>query len=148
MSKYEANNIFPRLNKLEMKCLYKAIQNECLRWEDTINFNNSSSGDLEVAADYEYDSIRLEQLVKLLDQHTESHQNPEEVSFSSKYTMLLIEAVDHEFDLWKEGKSSLNAEEFDVIDQVRKKIRELAASEYGFKILEQAHHKKRETQNE
>ncbi|APC91241.1 MULTISPECIES: hypothetical protein [Francisella] len=136
MPDYRVKNFFPKLNKKELEYLYKAIDNELQRWSDIINLNNSENGNHALAADYENDSLRLDNLLGAVDQYVRTSAKPEGISFSQRDTAYVIEALEHECELWKKGKSSFNAEEFSIIEKARSKIKELAIKEYGPKILE------------
>jgi len=147
MQKNENAGIFPKFTKLEIDCLLKIIKNEWKRWDDIITFNESE-GDPLVAEDYEYDSIRFGNLMGLLEQYAEQPENFKEVSFGETYTEFLIEALDHEFDLSREGKSTLNLEEISILKKIRETIRDLAVKEYSADILQTAHYKKGKASSE
>ena len=142
------DNIFPELTKPEIACLLKVIRSEWDRWDNIIEFNHSDQGTRAIAADYEYDSIKLGNFVGLLEEYTDYSDNVEKMSFSQTETAFAIEALDHEFDLLQEGNSSLDTETLNIMKQVREKIKDLAMKEYSAEILKTAHYQRGKTRNE
>lgn len=144
MSEHEVNNIFPKLNKSEVNCLLKIAKNEWKRWSYIIASNRSGQGNQAIAEDYEYDSIRFANLMDLLEEFSDG----QEVSLCETYTAFLIEALDHEFDLMKENKSSLCLEELKILEKIKEIIITLALEKYGPNILKIAHYERGNTENE
>lgn len=129
--------IYPKLNKQEVICLKKSIENEYRRWVDIMN--QIQDEDSPIIADYDNDSIRLDRVWGMLNDCLEDNMTTENLSFHGNDINYVIEAVDNEFDYWKEGKSPLSSEEFNILEKMRLNLRELAVDKYGPEILKAAH---------
>lgn len=142
MSSYESENIHPKFSKQQIECLLKAMENEWNRWENLIAFNRSGAGNSSIAADYEYDSITLDDLITDMKILLSESTTFGEASFDYAKTAFIIAALDHEFDEEQEKKSSLSHEEFSVVMGIREKMKEIAAEEYGDEILTFGHYQR------
>lgn len=142
MSKFEPYKIFPKLSRQQSECLLKVMQNESKRWDNLISFHRSAAGNSSIAADYEYDFIELNDLIDELKISMSNSMIFEELSFDQTESALIIEALDHEFDLHQGKKSVFSFEEFKLINEIRDKVKEVAVKEYGDEFLKLSHYQR------
>ncbi len=124
----QVDAIFPQLDHVEIRCLSTSLKNEYDRWCQIIEEGTDPSTE-----DYEYQLIKLDVLIKSLDESIKTNVGP--ISFGQKQTELLIEAIDNEYEKNSDDESRA------IVEQTREKIRSAAIKAYGEIILEIAHFK-------
>lgn len=135
MSNSEFYPFCPKLNRLELNLLYKMTREQSKRWEKLIEEEEDSP----LAEDYQNDFIHLDNLLIDLKKHTYDNGIQENVSFSGKQTMIIMESLEYEFNLGKDEKSNFNSEEFHIIEEMRSRIQREAINEFGKNILKPLH---------
>lgn len=146
MSNYESNKIHQKFSKQQAECLLKTMENEWERWGNLIAFNRSASGNSSIAADYEYDSIQLDDLITGMKASLKKLTFAEN-SFDYTEAACIIAALDNEFDSYQEKKSSLSEEEFNLLMGIREKLKETAIEEFGDEVLTWGHYQRGKNDN-
>lgn len=124
-----------KLNRPELDLLYKMSMDQYKRWDKIIEAEENSP----IAEDYQYDSLHLRDMLDDLDRVISDNSNSKEISFSGFQTRIIIESMDYELNLWKNGVSNLKSEEFHILDLMRTRFRQKAIEEFGENVLKPIH---------
>jgi hypothetical protein len=125
------------LNKNEIECLYKITDEEDTRWNNLLKKINNRA----VICDYENDLNMMFGLLEYL-KYPDFDEKNQEMIFSEKDVLLLIESLDDEFEIYQKGESRLEEKYLSMLEGLKNKIRQAAIEKYGSDIIDDAHYER------